>query len=225
MADKHPYTPAPGYLVQVLTHLRKSFPTTVTAETLRKLGFAPKNESYILNILRFLNLIDEEGKKTDVASKTFNAHDDTTFSQEFSKHVKKSYGDLFVLHGEGSWDVNPNSLITFFRSTDGTTALVGKLQATTFRLLAAFAGHGDMPAPKEAGSKAASSASKRASKKDTDSAKKLTPGPTSTSPAALAKEPRQFGMTVRIEINLPADGNQETYDRIFKSIRENFLNA
>jgi hypothetical protein len=30
---------------------------------------------------------------------------------------------------------------------------------------------------------------------------------------------------VRIEINLPADGDQETYDRIFKSIRENLLNG
>jgi len=28
----------------------------------------------------------------------------------------------------------------------------------------------------------------------------------------------QFGLTVRIEINLPAEGDQETYNRIFKSI-------
>ena len=33
------------------------------------------------------------------------------------------------------------------------------------------------------------------------------------------------GLTVRIEVNLPADGEQETYDRIFKSIRENLLNG
>ena len=33
-----------------------------------------------------------------------------------------------------------------------------------------------------------------------------------------------FGLTVRIEINLPASGDQETYDRIFKSIRDNLLN-
>ena len=35
----------------------------------------------------------------------------------------------------------------------------------------------------------------------------------------------QVGLTVRIEINLPAEGDQETYDRIFKSIRENLLNG
>ena len=45
MSDKHPYTPATGHVVQVITHFRKSFPVTVTADTLKKLGFAPKNES------------------------------------------------------------------------------------------------------------------------------------------------------------------------------------
>ena len=36
---------------------------------------------------------------------------------------------------------------------------------------------------------------------------------------------RNVGLTVRVEINLPADGDQETYDRIFKSIRENLIDA
>ena len=36
---------------------------------------------------------------------------------------------------------------------------------------------------------------------------------------------RNLGLTVRIEINLPATGDQETYDKIFKSIRENLLNG
>lgn len=33
------------------------------------------------------------------------------------------------------------------------------------------------------------------------------------------------GLTVRVEINLPAGGNKETYDAIFKSIRENLIDA
>lgn len=32
-------------------------------------------------------------------------------------------------------------------------------------------------------------------------------------------------LTVRIEVNLPAQADQETYDRIFKSIRANLLNG
>ena len=34
-----------------------------------------------------------------------------------------------------------------------------------------------------------------------------------------------FGLTVRIEINLPASGDQDTYDKIFKSIRSNLINV
>ena len=33
------------------------------------------------------------------------------------------------------------------------------------------------------------------------------------------------GLTVRIEINLPAGGDKETYDAIFQSIKENLLNG
>lgn len=36
---------------------------------------------------------------------------------------------------------------------------------------------------------------------------------------------RDFGLTVRVEVNLPPAADQETYDRIFRSIRENLLNA
>ena len=35
---------------------------------------------------------------------------------------------------------------------------------------------------------------------------------------------RDVGLTVRIEVNLPPAADQETYDRIFKSIRANLLN-
>jgi len=34
---------------------------------------------------------------------------------------------------------------------------------------------------------------------------------------------RDIALTVRIEINLPANGTPETYDSIFKSVRANFF--
>jgi hypothetical protein len=43
-------------------------------------------------------------------------------------------------------------------------------------------------------------------------------------PAGNGKQP-DVGLTVRIEVNLPPAADQETYDRIFRSIRENLLNA
>jgi len=224
MADKHPYVNGPGALVQVVTQFRKSFPAAVNASTLQKLGFAPKNESYVLNVLRFLGLIDQEGKKTVEATKAFTLHDDATFAKSFAALVSKAYADLFQLHGDAAWDLDSGALITFFRSHDEATAIVGKLQASTFRVLAAYSGHGDVPAPKTPAAKGPKPAAKPVSKKSAGAAK----APASTGGTEAVKNGKEssvVGLTVRIEINLPADGDQETYDRIFKSIRENLLNG
>jgi hypothetical protein len=224
MPDKHPYVSAPGNLVNVLNHFRGSFPAKVNADTLKKLGYAPKNESYVLNVLRFLSLIDEEGKKTTEATQAFSLHDTGKFSAKFGEIVKTAYVDLFELHGDSAWTLDEAGLITFFRSTDHTTAIVGKRQASTFTLLAAFSGHGEVPAPKAAGKKGA------ATTKPTPVSKKAQASGVPKQSSDLAKPPPapnepHVGLTVRIEINLPADGDQETYDRIFRSIRENLINA
>jgi hypothetical protein len=72
MANKFPYVASAGPLLRTIGHLRKSFPKEVTAETLRKLGVAPKNESYSINVLRFLGVINEEGAKVDEKAKAFH---------------------------------------------------------------------------------------------------------------------------------------------------------
>src|SRR5438034_6976940 len=114
----HPYISSSGPIIQAIEHLRRSFPTTVSADTLKKLGIAAKNESYLINILRFLSVIGEEGKRTERAAKAFNLHDDVAFQRAFDEMVKDSYVDLFALHGDASWKLDPNALITFFRQTD-----------------------------------------------------------------------------------------------------------
>jgi hypothetical protein len=62
----HPYISGAGNITQMIGYLRKNFPVTVTADTVRKLGLASNNESYVINVLQFLGLIDEEGKRTDI---------------------------------------------------------------------------------------------------------------------------------------------------------------
>lgn len=225
MADRHPYVPGPGGLAQVINHFRsKTFPSSVTADTLKKLGFAPKNESYVLNVIRFLGLIDQDSNKTEVATEVFKLHDDIAFAEGFSKIVRLAYADLFDLHGDGSWGLGTDALITFFRSTDNTTDIVGKRQATTFRLLTSFSGYGEVPSPKTAPTRKQSKMRKTAT---ADPQKTVDSLETSTNakPVIPIQDARSFGLTVRVEINLPADGDQGTYDRIFKSIKDNLLNG
>lgn len=226
MPATFPYMSGSGALLQIITHLRNSFPSQITAETLKKLGIAPNNESYVINILRFTGVIDEDGKKTSEAGTVFTKHEDEEFRKEFSSLIEQAYSGLFELHGDSAWSLPTDKLISFFRSTDQTSAIVGQRQAGVFQTLAGISGHGDpsqaksgaakTPKPKNAAtkpkaiSKAASTAAKNASKKE-----EHTP----------QSKQREFGLSVRIEINLPAVSDQGVYDKIFKSMRENLLNG
>ena len=225
MADKHqhPYASS-GNLEKTIKQLRRSFPSVFTVTTLKQLGIAPKNERYIINVLRFTELIDDDGKKTDAATEIFSIHDDEQFAQRFSEQVKKFYSALFSLHGDNAWTHDKNTLIQFFRSTDKTTARVGDLQASTFLVLSKFAGYNEAPTSRANTSN--TERPKRKSRQKDPANSKTTNIETSPSvtPSVEDKESRNFGLTVRIEINLPADGNKETYDNIFRSIRENLLN-
>ena len=223
MADKHPYTSGTTALTQVLDHLKKSFPVTVDAEVLKKLGFAPGNESYIINILRFTKLIDEKGSRTQSAQKTFTLHDPAAFASSFADIVKAAYTDLFKLHGDAAWDLSNPQLITYFRQADQSSELVGTRQANTFKVLASYAGKssGSTVPAKPKGNPPKRKASTPLEIKTPATDPKAGKGRTTTENTG----PPHIGLTVRIEINLPSTGDQETYDKIFKSIRENFLNG
>ncbi|MBU0601479.1 MAG: DUF5343 domain-containing protein [Gammaproteobacteria bacterium] len=226
MANKYPYVASAGPLVKAVSHLRKSFPKEVTADTLRKLGVAPKNESYVINVLRFLGVVDEEGKKVDDKAKAFVQHQDDAFSAQFEKIVREAYEELFELHGDNAWKLDRGSLTQFFRTSDHSTEVVGTRQASTFSALAALSGYADVPAPKAVGAPKkprASSATASAKPKQPPSTNQAVD--TSLLQKSAAPEQSSVGLTVRIEVNLPASGDQETYDRIFQSIRKNLING
>jgi hypothetical protein len=225
MANKYPYVPSAGPLIKTVTHLRKTFPKELTAETLRKLGVAPKNESYVINVLRFLGIIDDEGRKVEAKAKPFVQHQEDAFATEIGKIVKEAYEELFELHGDAAWKQDRNALTQFFRTTDHSSDVVGTRQAGTFSALAALSGHVEMPTSKTATiSKKPKTPDRETKSKEIHSSQKQD----------KTKEPsnvgnngngQPVGLTVRIEVNLPASGDQETYDKIFQSIRKNLING
>jgi Family of unknown function (DUF5343) len=236
VADKHPYMSGSGGVTQLVGQLRKAFPATVTADTLKKLGIAPQNETYVLNIMKFIGVLDAENKKTAAASPVFNKHDDSEFQQEFAKLIIGPYHELFDLHGDDAWALPLDKLISFFRNHDGTSDVVGKRQATTFQTLARISGK--LSEGVAATAKAASnSGGAKTGKKVLPAKKPAAPAPAPSlalSPVTAPVQPPAqtnaggaggVGLTVRIEINLPPGGDQATYDVIFKSIRENLLNG
>jgi hypothetical protein len=224
MANKYPYVPSAGPLVKTIEHLRRrSFPTEITAETLRKLGVAPKNESYVINVLRFLGVIDEDGQKVESKTSAFVQHKDEEFQREFEALVREPYEELFELHGDAAWEMDRASLTQFFRTSDHSSEVVGTRQAGTFAALAVLSGRATPSSQREA---AVRQPAKRNRKKVTPpgEAVRRTASKTTASGVDEGQDGR-VGLTVRIEVNLPADGDQQTYDRIFRSIRKNLIDG
>ena len=225
--EKHPYTSGPGHIGATITQLRKAFPAVVNADILKKFEIAPNNETYILNILKFLKIIDPEGKKSATVAPLFHKNDDE-FAPGFANLVHDAYSDLFNTYGEGAWDTPQSKLIAYFRTHDDTTELVGTRQANTFRALAKMSGKLTANPEPAAKPKSASKGKAVAKKSQPSGAAAPAPAPSIHAPAS-PPNPGQpssgMALTVRVEINLPAGADQATYDAIFKSIRENLMNG
>ncbi len=73
----HPYISGPGSVEQMIGYLRKNFPSTVSSETVKKFSLAPNNESYVINALQFLGVIDEKGQRTEKGHDVFVLGNDT----------------------------------------------------------------------------------------------------------------------------------------------------
>jgi hypothetical protein len=229
MADKHPYSPSSGGITNAITHLRRSFPAQINSETLKKLGIAPNNESYIINVLKFLKIIDAEGKKVPTSASVFSKHNDAEFQKEFSQLVHHSYADLFELHGEEAWTLPSDKLISYFRSSDQSTAIVGQRQSQTFQVLAGLSGKRDATASAPSSKTTGTPSGRTQAKMKTAAPRVRASAPSrqeeKSDGASSGKANRDIGLAVRIEINLPAGGDQDTYDRIFKSIRANLIDG
>jgi len=218
----HPYISGPGSVEQMIGYLRKNFPATVTSETVKKFSLAPNNESYVINALQFLGLIDEEGKRTEKGHDVF-VLSDPDFAKGFEGLVKEAYSDLFEIRGDDAWSLDRQALISYFRTTDKTSEVIGGRQAGLFRVFASLAGHATED-KKTGGTTTKSAPKSKTTKPKVAAEQKASPDVQVNS--SKGGDGRSGGgsdmsLTVRIEINLPANGTQETYDAIFKSIRAN----
>lgn len=221
----HPYISGAGNITQMVGFLRKNFPATVNADTVRKLSLASKNESYVINVLQFLRLIDEEGKRTDVGHQVMTTHNEDDFKKAFADLVSAAYQDLFSLRGDDAWTMNRDELIGYFRSADKTSDVIGSRQAGVFIALRELCGYETSPSTGNSKPKTASTTGgRKAAKKQPAAAQK--PVVTTTGEGeqpSLKGRGDNIALTVRIEINLPAEGSKETYDAIFKSIKANLF--
>ena len=143
---------------------------------------------------------------------------DTEFQKAFAGLVQAAYSDLFDLRGTDAWEMSKTELTAYFRTTDKTSEAIGARQASVFIMFRGLSGHeqpSETPSPKQA---------KTPKAKAQPSKSKSAPEAPAVVLNGASSGKKDMALTVRIEINLPANGTQETYDNIFKSIRANLIN-
>lgn len=233
----YPYISGQGALIAAFTQLRKGFPPRVDAGYLKRFNIAPANESYVISILRFLDLIDDEGNKVDDKTPFFYG-DENLFKEGLEASIRRAYAPLLGEMGDEALDADRTRLSHWFRASDRTTELVGGRQASTFLTLAALAGHGELPArataTKKVGTNKTAPEKKAAAKKSTT--KKIAKPPAEDEGETddgdgdgdgdrrvKIKNRQEVGLSVRIEVNLPPGGDADTYDAIFASIKKHLM--
>jgi hypothetical protein len=231
----YPYISGQGALVAAFAQLRRNVPAKVDASYLQRFNIAPANESYVISILRFVGLIDEDGNRVE-ANTGFLYGNDEGFKEGMEAALRAAYSDLFADMGDDALDADKTTLTHWFRASDKTSELVGGRQASTFQTLAALAGHGDLPAARATnGTKKAAAATGAAKKTATKKAAEVPAGGTtevaddttgavgSGGGTVKVQNGQDVGLTVRIEVNLPPGGDADTYDAIFASIKEHLM--
>lgn len=225
-----PYTSSQGALAQTFVQLRKGAPSKIDASYLQRFNIAPANESYVLSILRFLGIIDEDGSRPDgIGDYLFG--NDSAFKTGLEGAVRSAYSQLFDEMSD-ALQADRDTLIHWFRGADKTSALVGQRQATTFLTLAALAGHGELPPARPNGQKASAGTGSASRKPKAHPVKPVVRAVTSlpdsamhpdASAAGVGSFGRDVGLSVRVEVNLPAGGDAATYDAIFASIKKHLM--
>lgn len=216
----HPYISGANNVAQMIGFLRKNFPATVTSETVKKFSLAPNNESYVINALQFIGVIDEEGKRTTKGHDIFVMNDDT-FPKAFEGLIREAYSDLLELRGEEAWTLSRKDLTAYFRTTDKTSEVIGGRQAGVFQMFRSLAGH--QTVEEKATTKISPKTKQTKPKPIAQPKAKDSNAGIETSNIEIKGGRKDMALTVRIEINLPANGSQQTYDNIFKSIRANLI--
>lgn len=232
MANTYPYISAQASLVKAIEQFRKSFPSIVDSALLKRLKIAPGNESYLINIMRFLGLIDDAGAKVDDAANAFYGSEEH-FRTGFTDLVSKAYAPVFTELGADAWNANRDDLSHWFRMVDKTTELIGGRQAATFLTLAGVTGNGapvEVKAPAKNGAKSAykATAKKSASSSSGPVAEVQNQPPARNAQGAQAGVPGEnglMGLSVRIEINVPVGATADEYDAMFASIRKHLYPA
>lgn len=91
-----PYAPTQGVLAVIRRFRERGLPEVLTIQNLQQVGIAAGNAPRILAALRFLGLLDEEGRRTDIFNRLSQATTDQ-YPEQFAQIVRAAYAPVFTI--------------------------------------------------------------------------------------------------------------------------------
>ncbi|MCH7998387.1 MAG: DUF5343 domain-containing protein [Chloroflexi bacterium] len=177
-------------------------PPRFTHEFLKGLGFTSSNDRAILNVLKGLGFLDQQGVPTELYKQY---RDKTKSKRVLAEALREAYGDLFLAHEKAN-QLSPEKIRGFFASKTGKGERVVEQMAATFRTLAQYADFSGAPAPVTVEAVPPEGLEQAAEKIEAQ------------------ERPRRAvdaEFHYNIQIHLPATRDIAVYNAIFKAVREN----
>ena len=198
MAAAYPYMNSSKRLLEILGALREAGqPPRVTHDFLGKAGFKSKNDRPVVNLLKFLGLLDSQGTPTALYAR-FRGDE---YSDVLSACIRDSYSELLDVRPHASTEDVP-TLAGFFKTASGLGEAASRQMASTFLALCSQADLQSLP-PTQSTTTEQASASRTSTTSQTTS---------QTTPPS-----------VNITINLHLPDDPDGYEAIFEALYRQLL--
>jgi hypothetical protein len=197
----YPYTTVPGRIRAFLETIRSaSVPDKANRAWLPKIGFNSSNDRTLLSVLKFIGFINERGNPTD----RWKEYRRANHAEVLGEAVRDAYNSLFIVYDDAG-SRSTNELKDFFRAeTESAEGTVSKM-VDTFNALCRMS----------------SFAPGKASAFEAIQDEKFSLQLKDVGHAAKSKRfPSDRNITININLNLPATGDEEIYAKIFRALKE-----
>lgn len=198
----YPYVPATEKIAQFFKKIGDiGVPEKFSNKTLKSLGFTSSNDARLVNLVKFLGLVEQNGTPTGL----WKEHR-TKPRVAMAKAIHAAYSDLFQHYSDAN-QRDDEALRTYFAANSSVGAAAVGMMVSTFKTICRLADFSSVDQMEHDVAQVA-----RTSRR------------TEHHPRVRANAGTD-GMTVNINIQLqlPADATPETYERFFEAMRKHVL--
>jgi hypothetical protein len=228
MASALLYTTVTGKLPTIFEKIASmGIPKTpVDSNWLAMIGLTKSNDKSLINVLRGLGFIGEDGIPTE---RWINFRDFTKRSAVMEEALKDAYSDLFEAYPEAHKQTDED-LINFFKnrqSPDGSKTGVAERTATatlqTFKALGKIAGMMPSDTIKKTQSVKQTSRKSPSRVQAPESTKKEADIPVDTKVGSKTISSPQLILNVNIQLAVPETTDEDVYDKFFAALKRNLM--